>query len=95
MVTIAKVAYACALVVAIPLWALIACGVLIRDVLRGPHPDSLDAEWRKRCSRCEKVIYWYASTVPICTACQTPAERDAWVQAMERARRLQAYEESR
>lgn len=91
MVTLGRVAYICALVLAIPLWALIACGVLIRDALLGPRES--DAEWRKFCSRCQKVIYWYTGTAPICTACQTPEERDAWVQAMERAWRIQCYEE--
>lgn len=93
MVRLAKVLYACALVLTIPLWALIAIGVLMRDVLRGPHPHSLDAEWRKFCSRCGKLIYWYAGTAPICTACQTPEEREAWVDALEQARRRQTYEE--
>lgn len=88
-----RLLYTLAMLASLPLWALIACLVLIRDVLVGYGPN--DAQYRKPCLRCGRMIYFYASGPVICLHCETPQEHAAHLRAFELARQMQAYEESR
>jgi len=47
------------------------------------------------CSRCGTAMYFYGAGWPVCVQCETPEEERTWRERMERARQIQAWEESR
>jgi len=53
-----------------------------------------EREAQRPCCRCGRVFYDYGGR-GYCLVCETPEETRAWCEQMERARQIQAYEESR